>query len=247
MAAVRSPLIVLALSAVGLLLVPSAPAQSQGRDSVTGTASQCVASFEPAPGQPVCNRELVIDVEATSDAAGASPSGIVSLRDVGLTPGGTTTTTANVTCLAVSGNGAIIGVAGKRTQGGFPPEPVSIPIAGLFRVVDGGGPGSGADTIEGALQTGPNNGPPLPGPTTCSTFPGQFPGPGSEFPAFVNASGDLVVVDAPPRPTTKDRCKHGGWKKYGIFRNQGRCVSYSVGSATLPLFGPIDIPVRVGA
>jgi Tol biopolymer transport system component len=29
-----------------------------------------------------------------------------------------------------------------------------------------------------------------------------------------------------PLPTTKDQCKHGGWKTYGVFNNQGDCVSF---------------------
>ena len=27
-------------------------------------------------------------------------------------------------------------------------------------------------------------------------------------------------------PTTKAQCKHGGWKNFPQFKNQGRCVSY---------------------
>jgi hypothetical protein len=27
-------------------------------------------------------------------------------------------------------------------------------------------------------------------------------------------------------PTTKDQCKNGGWQSYGIFKNQGDCVSF---------------------
>jgi hypothetical protein len=38
--------------------------------------------------------------------------------------------------------------------------------------------------------------------------------------------GDIVVVDAPPLPTTKDQCKKGGWRSYGVFKNQGDCVSF---------------------
>ena len=41
--------------------------------------------------------------------------------------------------------------------------------------------------------------------------------------------GDIVIVDAappPPLPTTKDQCKHGGWRNFGVFKNQGDCVSF---------------------
>jgi hypothetical protein len=42
-------------------------------------------------------------------------------------------------------------------------------------------------------------------------------------------SGSLsvdVYQLAPPRPTAADQCKSGGWQSYGIFKNQGDCVSY---------------------
>jgi hypothetical protein len=39
-------------------------------------------------------------------------------------------------------------------------------------------------------------------------------------------SGDFVVTNATPLPTSKDQCKNGGWKSYGVFKNQGDCVSF---------------------
>ena len=44
-----------------------------------------------------------------------------------------------------------------------------------------------------------------------------------EFPV---SSGDVVVVDAQPFPTSKEQCKNGGWQSYGVFSNQGDCVSF---------------------
>jgi hypothetical protein len=41
-------------------------------------------------------------------------------------------------------------------------------------------------------------------------------------------TGDIVVVDAPPAPptpTSKEQCKHGGWAQFG-FKNQGQCVAF---------------------
>jgi hypothetical protein len=38
--------------------------------------------------------------------------------------------------------------------------------------------------------------------------------------------GDIVVVDAPALPTSKAQCKSGGWRAYGVFKNQGDCVSF---------------------
>jgi hypothetical protein len=40
------------------------------------------------------------------------------------------------------------------------------------------------------------------------------------------ATGDIVVTDAAPLPTSKDQCKNGGWRTYGVFKNQGDCVSF---------------------
>ena len=36
---------------------------------------------------------------------------------------------------------------------------------------------------------------------------------------------DFVVTDAHPLPSTKAQCKNGGWRDYGVFKNQGDCVS----------------------
>ena len=32
----------------------------------------------------------------------------------------------------------------------------------------------------------------------------------------------------PAAPTSADQCKNGGWKSYGVFKNQGDCVSFVV-------------------
>jgi hypothetical protein len=57
-----------------------------------------------------------------------------------------------------------------------------------------------------------------------------FPSPGcptalSSYVVF-DFTGDLVVVDVKPLPTSKDQCKNGGWQAYGVFKNQGDCVSF---------------------
>jgi hypothetical protein len=41
-------------------------------------------------------------------------------------------------------------------------------------------------------------------------------------------TGDIVVVDAQSPPTSKDQCKNGGWRNFGVFKNQGDCVSFVV-------------------
>ena len=51
----------------------------------------------------------------------------------------------------------------------------------------------------------------------------------------VVASGDIVVTDAQPFPTSKDQCKKDGWQSYGVFKNQGDCVSFvATGGKNLP-------------
>ena len=49
--------------------------------------------------------------------------------------------------------------------------------------------------------------------------------------------GDIVVVDAPPLPSSKDQCKKGGWLSYGVFENQGDCVSFVATGGTNPPAG----------
>src|SRR5215210_4785289 len=61
-------------------------------------------------------------------------------------------------------------------------------------------------------------------------FPTSFaPGGGCPTPLASYAdfpfTGDLVVVDAPPSPTSKDECKNGGWARFG-FKNPGQCVAF---------------------
>jgi hypothetical protein len=51
--------------------------------------------------------------------------------------------------------------------------------------------------------------------------PGCFP---PAFFDFTLSSGNFVVHDAPPLPTSKDQCKNGGWREFG-FKNQGQCVA----------------------
>jgi hypothetical protein len=211
----------LALAVVGLGVPATATGQSAGADSVTGTASECLEFFEPIPGQIRCARRPSLDVDVDSGPAGENPTGTVFLGSLGLTPGGSPTLVTEATCLSVSGRVAIIGVGGSQRQAGF-----EFPIAGLVRVVDAGGPNSGADTVEVAYQTGDPFGPPLPGPTTCSTFPGTFPRASFFFPMFTNEAGDVVVTDTVPFLTSKDQCKNGGWRNYGAFKNQGDCVSF---------------------
>jgi hypothetical protein len=103
-----------------------------------------------------------------------------------------------VTCLAVSGNTATINI--QDQIGGFGINTV--------QVFDGQ-----PDTFD-AAPTGR-------APTDCAPLPPT--GFGAPL-----TDGDIVVVDAPPLPTSTAQCKNDGWQSFGIFKNQGECVSFVV-------------------
>lgn len=50
----------------------------------------------------------------------------------------------------------------------------------------------------------------------------------SNTPGFCGAMLDAIIVtdEGPPLPTSGTQCKKGGWEDYGIFKNQGDCVSF---------------------
>jgi hypothetical protein len=39
-------------------------------------------------------------------------------------------------------------------------------------------------------------------------------------------TGEIQVIDALPLPTATEQCKNGGLKTFGVFKNQGDCVSF---------------------
>ena len=44
---------------------------------------------------------------------------------------------------------------------------------------------------------------------------------------FFNASVDDVAIESVRNlPTSKDQCKKSGWRSFGVFKNQGDCVSF---------------------
>jgi hypothetical protein len=105
------------------------------------------------------------------------------------------------TCLAVSGNVAVLNL--QTPQFGVV----------TFEITDNAGSGQ-PDTIEGRA-TGQADGR---SPTDCSPLTNGL--------SEVVIEGDVVVVDAPPLPTSKEQCKNGGWRDFGVFKNQGDCVSF---------------------
>jgi hypothetical protein len=65
---------------------------------------------------------------------------------------------------------------------------------------------------------------------------------------FFNASVDNVVIQSVRLlPTTKDQCKHGGWRNFGVFKNQGDCVSFVATNGRNQPAGSPQPPARGGA
>jgi hypothetical protein len=209
-------IVVLALATVvAAVAVPAASAQTPAGDSVTGRATSCELDI---PGSE-CNFFTLLDVDARSGPSGENPTGSVEWQRrvsmLFLSGGGP------VSCLAVSGNTAIVGarviVTGASTRT-------------LVRVVDGGG-APGQDFFEAFTEVS-FSGSPLPLPD-CSSFPPSWAGLVQRA-SGVNDLGNIVVNDAQPFPTLKDQCKNGGWRSYG-FKNQGQCVSFvTTGGKTPP-------------
>jgi hypothetical protein len=167
-------------SAVSLGAAASAAAQ----DSVTGTGTTCV-SPETCPSG---TEYFSLTADATSGPSGQDPGGTVTWYERYL--GGYVNGDVDVTCLAVHGKVAIIGVTGTATTS-YVGGQYTRQTGGLIRVTDGGGPASGLDRFEFSLTVEPvPSGTPIPGPIDCSSFPS-----GSDVNS--NVTGDLVVHDAP--------------------------------------------------
>jgi hypothetical protein len=190
----RTMLAVTALVATATVGAPLASAQTPTEDSAVAIGAQ---------GGVV----VAMVINARSGPSGENPTGVVEFHyGGGLGP----TYSADVTCLNVTGKTAVIGFVGTVQQAGEVD-----PAAGLIRVTDGGGPGSGQDLFEQVSL-----------PTTLPPDCSSFPGGGFVLPVFSTPPNDIVVTDAQPFPTTKDQCNDGGWTTYGVFKNQGDCVSF---------------------
>jgi hypothetical protein len=109
----------------------------------------------------------------------------------------------DVTCVSVSGNRAIIGMRFF--------EPRILGEISLYRLIVDGGPG-GTDALGVLGASGM--------PADCATVAIEVD------PSLRILSGDAIVIDAVPLPTTKEQCKNGGWHNFADFRNQGDCVSF---------------------
>ena len=62
-----------------------------------------------------------------------------------------------------------------------------------------------------------------------------------KIPATVAAGGGpqaIAVSPLPTLPTDKAQCKNGGWKTFGVFKNQGDCVNFVAAGGKNPPSGP---------
>ncbi len=198
--------------ALGVLCGLPGVATGQGptEDSVVG-----FAFVEPqvcVPITPPYLQCLVPDnyyFDAHSGPAGENPRGLaifntgerVGLRqDLGV-----------VTCLAVHGNKASLGV-------NFSGLDLDAPHAALVFVEDNGEAGQDRLGVQD-LPAGSS------APFVCPANP---PAGLSLGPTYAVNSNDpnMTVTDAVRFPTAKDQCKNEGWKSFPGFKNQGQCVSF---------------------
>ena len=199
---------------LGLVLAPTAYGQVPPQDSVVGSA--IVDESINAPEG--------IWIDAHSGPSGENPTGTVSLnRCVGSSGafcGPSGVKSGRVTCLNVQGNHAVVGFYGYPTIYGGGDGPFT--VVGLAEVVDNGvGPAKHYLAYGATFADSDSAVPYTQCPSTLPYFGRQVPAsPDSGF------SQDFTVTDAHPLPTSKDECKKGGWQTFGVFKNQGDCVSF---------------------
>ena len=164
---------------------------------------------------------LSFTVDARSGPSGEAPTGTVTNGFFTGTQSDRFQSTS-ISCLAVTGNTAVIGALGvRRLLGPGPTGPVvTVITTGLIATITDNGdptpppPGEPfpftPDTVTYSYVTTPN----------CAAPPADS--------INIGGHGGLVVVDAqPPLPTSKDQCKNGGWRQFGsMFKNQGQCVAF---------------------
>ena len=143
---------------------------------------------------------VAYNFDVSSGPSGEDPSGSASVSGPFVPP----LTSTQIECLSVSGNTATFVYR-------------MAPTVGLVRAkVTATDNGPVGDTV-GSMFYDPSTAP------TCTPITG-FEGNGGQLPGFI--TGQVVIHDAQPFPTSKDQCKNGGWRNYGVFKNQGDCISF---------------------
>jgi hypothetical protein len=194
---VRQLELVLGLALAALALAPSASA-SVPTDTVSVTGSGEFASPGIAPIS-------AIDINAQSGTSGQNPSGSVQF-----TVAGSILVSGPVTCLSVTGPDRGGGTSTAPTTAilGFDDQTFLHEIQ-TYEIVDNGGNGADTMTLVALGRA----------PTDC--FPATPTGA-----QLTLTNGRAVVFDAPVLPTSIEQCMNGGWQTFGLFKNQGGCVSF---------------------
>jgi hypothetical protein len=167
--------------------------------ALASTAAAQVPTQDSVTGEIRTGNEradLVFTFDAHSGPSGESPTGTVAIYTFVAGPLGTFA----VSCLGVHANRATVVVPFPQAA---PPTPAGI----VIYVEDNGSSGDKVDyDFVSSL------------PTSCLPPSTVFERP--------DIFGDVTVIDAQSLPTSKDRCKDGGWRTFGVFKNQGDCVSF---------------------
>ena len=138
--------------------------------------------------------------DVSSGPSGENPSGHASITD----PLTATFTSTQIECLSVTGNTATFVYR-------------MAPTLGLVRVEVTATDNGPVDDTVGSMFYDPSATP------TCTPITG-FEGNGGQLPGFI--TGQIVVIDAAPPPTSRDQCRNGGWRNYPGFKHQGVCVGF---------------------
>ena len=149
-------------------------------------------------------------LDPTSTSVSCSPSPVVA--------GKTTTCKATVSDTASTGQSAPTGTVSFTSSG-----PGSISGGGACTLA-----AAGANSATCSVTYTPSATPHA--PTRADSITGSYGGdPGHS----ASSGSDTLTVDS--MPTSKSQCLNGGWQPYGVFTNQGDCVSYvSTGGANAP-------------
>ena len=163
---------------------------------LSGSAFGRVPVEDSVVGGGSVDTTSAVSFDVRSGPSGENPSGEVTLR---LEPGGAVMASRSIDCLIVNGSTATF-------AGTWLPNPYGQTHFG-FTVEDTGPTASAADLLGLVSTTTASRG--------CSPYTGVSP----------LISGGIVVTDAQALPL-KTPCLNGGWKTFGVFRNQGDCVSF---------------------
>jgi hypothetical protein len=193
----RRLLVVLGLAFMGLVVAPGAPAAAP-LDTVFVTGNTVDGAF--------ASIDIIAPCSSITCATGSGPGFVkYNLAPFYFTVSG------SVTCLSVTGPDQGFGTSTAPTTAVMRVT-TSIGLDEVT-VVDKGANDFQAEPLNATIQAAPVSGP----ATDCST---PLSG-GHQL-----TDGHAAIFDAPVLPTSKDQCMDGGWQTFGVFKNQGDCVSF---------------------